>query len=116
MKVLPDRIFPDTWVSWPEFKFLSNYLTSQGWLNFNDAIFEVEVREFYQWLVFDDNLEITSTVNEIEIRLLVENLAQILGVPYVGFMDYTYQSWSFVPGVDNATICRTLSDQPLPYA
>lgn len=70
----------------------------------------------YQSLVIEENLEISSTINVIEIRLLVENLAQMLGVPYVGFANYTYQTWSFVTGVDAATITRTLFDQPLPNA
>lgn len=53
---------------------------------------------FYNTLVTSENFTITSTVNEIEITVSVENLAQLLGVPYVGFSDYTSQDWPFVPG------------------
>lgn len=85
-------------------------------LSYKDAVNESEVQEFYQTLEISENLTLSSTVNEIMITLSVETLAEILGVSYVGFSDYKTHNWSFVYGVDNATISRTISDHPLPHA
>lgn len=62
------------------------------------------------------DLTLRATVNEIELTVFVEDLAQILGVLYAGFSDYTSQVSSFVHVVDSVRISQTLSDQPLPHA
>lgn len=61
-------------------------------------------------------LELSATVNGIDIHMGADNLVKILGVPYVGFSDYKSQTWPFVYGVDNTTISHTVSDHPLPQA
>lgn len=71
---------------------------------------------FIAILSVNDDLEFTSTINGIEFRVTVSNLALIFGVRSAGFADYNSRTWPFLPDVDNATISRTLSDQPFPHA
>ncbi|XP_048497834.1 uncharacterized protein LOC125496431 [Beta vulgaris subsp. vulgaris] len=109
VKVLSGRVYEDEWISRAEFKFLKESLENQGWLrllNYNDAIYEDEVRQFYSNLVISKNLVLSSTVNETVITLTVQELGQLLEVPSAGFSDLPYQTWPFVFGVDNATISR----------
>lgn len=85
-------------------------------MDFNDAVYEDEVSEFYTNLDVNADSELTSIVNNIEFSVSLPNLALLYGVPHSGFADYTSQAWPFVLGVDNATISRIHSDQPLPHA
>lgn len=99
--------------------FFLDAIQSQGWsnlLSFTDAVYEKEVKEFYQTLEISHVLELKAEVNGKGIHMGVDRLAEILGVSYVGFSEYKTQSWPFIYGVDNAEISRTLSDHPLPHA
>ncbi|XP_057250125.1 early nodulin-11-like [Beta vulgaris subsp. vulgaris] len=92
VKILSGRVFPMLWLKKPGFKFLSDALKSQGWLNLlnsMDGIYVDEVTQFYENLVVNESLVLTSTVNDIGITLSVDELAQLLGVPNSGFSDYT---------------------------
>ena len=113
------RVFPTDWVKQPEFMFFLDALQSQGWvklLDYNAGFYESEISQFYENLSINEDLVLSSFVNGTMITLTVTELAQILGVPSSGFSDLPYQSWSLLSGIDNATISRTLSDQPLPHA
>ena len=73
VKILSGRIFPAKWISRPEFTFPSESLGNQGWLellNYNDAIHEDEVKQFYNSLIIYDNLSLISTVYDMTSRFL----------------------------------------------
>lgn len=54
-----------------------------------------------------------SSINGVVLKLDVVNLAHVLGVPFSGFSDYNTKNWPFIEGINNTTISRTLTEQPL---